>query len=125
MMLAISLDERLFPVSIMTTPAMTARGASVDGLKNFAHSTEDTSHPVTVVPTLAPMMTPIACVRSIIPAFTNPTTITLVAEELWITAVIAAPSITPVNLFLVNASKRDFILFPAAFSSPCAIICMP
>ena len=46
------------------------------------NSLADTSHAVIVVPTLAPMITPAACVRFIIPAFTKPTTITVVADEL-------------------------------------------
>ena len=49
----------------------------------------------------------------------------VVADELWITAVINAPSITPKSLFFVSASNRDFILLPAAFSKPCAMICIP
>ena len=40
------------------------------------------SHAVTVVPTLAPMMTLMAWRRVISPEFTKPTTITVVAEEL-------------------------------------------
>ena len=51
--------------------------------------------PVTLVPMIAPMMIPIACVRFIIPEFTKPTTITEVAEEDWITAVTPAPSNMP------------------------------
>ena len=74
--------DLLFPVNIITTPIIIAIGASVVGLKNFAHSTLETSHPVTVVPIFAPMITPIACVRFIIPAFTKPTTMTVVADEL-------------------------------------------
>ena len=124
-MLEISFDERLLPVSMMITPIIIAIGARLAGLKNFAHSTLDTSQPVTVVPIFAPMMTPIAWDRFMIPAFTNPTTITVVADELWITAVINAPSITPKSLFFVSASNRDFILLPAAFSKPCAMICIP
>ena len=38
--------------------------------------------PVIVVPILAPKMTPMACARFIRPAFTKPTTITVVTEEL-------------------------------------------
>ena len=125
MMLAISLEERRFPTSIRITPAITAIGASLAGLKNSAHSTEDTSQPVTVVPILAPMITPMAWVRFMIPALTNPTTITVVAEELWITAVIPAPKSTPISLFFVRTSSSDFILLPAAFSSPWAMICIP
>ena len=39
------------------------------------------SHAVTVVPTLAPIMTLMACFRLIMPELTKPTTITVVAEE--------------------------------------------
>ena len=48
--------------------------------------------PVTLVPMLAPMMIPIACATFIIPEFTKPTTITVVAEEDWMIAVTAVPS---------------------------------
>ena len=118
MILAISFEERRFPTSIRITPAITAIGARRAGLKNSAHSTEETSHPVTVVPIFAPMITPMACFRFMIPALTNPTTITVVADELWITAVIPAPSSTPISLFFVKTSSKDFILLPAAFSRP-------
>ena len=40
------------------------------------------SHAVTVVPIFAPMITVIDCFKVIIPEFTKPTTITVVAEEL-------------------------------------------
>lgn len=56
-------------------------GAKKSGLKMLPHSDIDTSQPVIVVPILAPMMTPIAWERFIKPAFTNPTTMTVVAEE--------------------------------------------
>ncbi len=49
-------------------------------------------HAVTVVPTLAPIIIPIACLSFIIPEFTKPTTITVVADDDCITAVTAAPS---------------------------------
>ena len=39
-------------------------------------------HAVTVVPIFAPIITPIDCLRDIIPEFTKPTTITVVADEL-------------------------------------------
>ena len=123
--LEISFVDLLFPASIRTTPRITATGARFAGLKNLAHSTLDTSQPVTVVPILAPMMTPIAWDRFMIPALTKPTTMTVVADELWMTAVITAPRSTPISLFLVKASNRDFILLPAAFSRPCAMICIP
>ena len=40
------------------------------------------SHAVTVVPTLAPIMTLMACFKVMIPELTKPTTMTVVAEEL-------------------------------------------
>ena len=47
-----------------------------------------------MVPILAPIMTPTAWESFIMPEFTNPTTITVVAEEDCITAVTRAPSPT-------------------------------
>ena len=52
-------------------------------------------HPVTLVPSMAPMITPMACLTFIMPELTKPTTITEVAEEDWITAVTPVPSSTP------------------------------
>ena len=54
------------------------------------------SHAVTVVPIFAPMITPIACLSVISPEFTKPTTITVVADELCITAVTTSPVKKPV-----------------------------
>ena len=45
-----------------------------------------------VVPMLAPIMIHTACLRVIMPELTKPTTITVVAEEDWITAVMPAPT---------------------------------
>ena len=42
-----------------------------------------------------PMMIPIACFSFIIPEFTKPITITVVADEDWITLVTPVPSATP------------------------------
>ena len=74
---------------------------------------------------LAPMMTQTACCRVIMPELTKPTTITVVAEEDWITAVIPAPTATPIKRLVVSRSKIRFILLPAAASRPEPIICMP
>lgn len=43
------------------------------------------------------MMIPIACLSFIIMEFTNPMTITVVADEDWITQVTPAPSATPLK----------------------------
>ena len=60
MILEISFVDRLVPVNMITTPMMMASGARLAGLKNFAHSTLETNHPVTVVPIFAPIITPMA-----------------------------------------------------------------
>ena len=83
------------------------------------------SSPVTVVPMLAPMMIQTAWFRVIMPALTKPTTMTVVAEEDWMTAVMAAPTSTPKNRLAVRRSRICFIRLPAAASRPELIICMP
>ena len=74
---------------------------------------------------LAPMMTQTAWFRVIRPVFTKPTTMTVVAEEDWITAVMMAPTSTPLIRLEVSFSRICFILFPAAVSRPLLIICIP
>ena len=54
-----------------------------------------------LVPMFAPMMIPIACFSFIIPELTKPMTITVVAEEDWITLVTQVPSATPFSGVLV------------------------
>ena len=55
-----------------------------------------------LVPKIAPMTTPIACLTCIMPELTKPTTITDVAEEDWITAVTPVPSKTPLMGVLLS-----------------------
>ena len=50
---------------------------------------------------------------------------TVVAEEDWMTAVMAAPTRTPRNRLVVSFSRILFILLPAAASRPVLIICIP
>ena len=80
---------------------------------------------VIVVPMLAPMIIDAACVRVIRPILTKPTTITVVADELWIIAVIAVPVPMPTYLFFVALPMRARILLPAAFSMLELKISMP
>ena len=68
--------------SVMIAPTPTRAGAKNSGFSISPHSLMDTIQLVTVVPILAPMIMPTACPRFIIPAFTKPTTITVVAELL-------------------------------------------
>lgn len=63
------------------------------------------NHAVTVVPILAPIMTPMDWVRVSRPAFTKLTTMTVVADDDWIRAVIKTPVRTPVTLLVVMAVR--------------------
>ena len=73
---------------------------------------------VMVVPILAPMMIPIAWDNFIIPEFTKPTTITVVAEEDCITAVTPAPRSTALNRLEVRLSSICSNLPPEGLESP-------
>ena len=82
-------------------------------------------HAVIVVPTLAPIIIPIACDSFMIPEFTKPTTMTVVADEDWITAVTKAPSSTALIGFEVSRSKILSSLPPDIFVSPSPIVFIP
>ncbi|MPM46642.1 hypothetical protein SDC9_93347 [bioreactor metagenome] len=77
-----------------------------------------TIHPVKVVPMFAPRITPMAWVRPISPAFTKLTTMTVVAEELWMMMVMSMPVMMETNRFLVINLRMAFILSPADFCKP-------
>ena len=64
--------------------------------------------PVIVVPMFAPIITATPCVSRMMPALTKPTTMTDVAEELWMTAVTTAPSNTPLKRLFVSFSRVFF-----------------
>ena len=81
--------------------------------------------PVIVVPMFAPIITQTAFSSFINPALTNPTVITVVADEDWMSAVINAPTPTPKKRFVINFSRIVFILLPAASSNPLDIIVIP
>ena len=80
---------------------------------------------VTVVPMLAPMMTPIAWLRVIRPDVTKPMTITSVAEELCTKIVTAIPARIEVTLFLVAFPKMTLRLSPQAFLRPLDMMVIP
>ena len=82
-------------------------------------------HAVTVVPMFAPMMMLIACFSVMRPELTKPTTITVVAEELWITAVTPRPVRSHASLLLVNFSSRERSCPPARRSRACPIKLIP
>mgnify|MGYP007028160160 CR=1 FL=1 len=80
---------------------------------------------VTVVPILAPIITLMDSARVSSPALTKLTTITVVAEEDWIRAVISTPVKTPVTRLVVIAVKILRSLSPATFCKPSLIIFIP
>ena len=82
-------------------------------------------HDVTVVPTFAPIIMPTACLSCIIPAFTKPTTITVVADDDCIIAVTPRPSTKPFSGFDASFSSKLCNLFPACLSSPFPIMSIP
>ena len=95
---------------------------SINGIARIEMSAlkpnQDTIQAVTVVPMLAPMITPIACVNVRRPALTKLTTITVVADEDWIMVVIPKPVKTPLRGLDVIADKKPLSLSPAAFCKP-------
>jgi hypothetical protein len=73
----------------------------------------------------APMMTPMDCASVINPAFTKLTTITVVALDDWMSAVIRIPVRTPIMRFLVIAARILRRRSPANFSRPSDIVFIP
>ena len=80
---------------------------------------------VNVVPTFAPMITAIDWPSDMRPAFTKLTTITVEAEELWMSAVMSMPVRSPVKRFRVMAERMFLRRSPAAFCRPSLITFMP
>ena len=71
------------------------------------------------------MMTEMACRRRIMEEFTKPTTITLVAEEDWMTAVTPVPSKIPRSGVLESRYRISSSRLPATFFSPSPISDIP
>ena len=80
---------------------------------------------VTVVPMFAPMITPAAWLSFMMPELTKPTTMTVVAEDDWMTAVTAAPSSTALRVLLVSFSRMVSSLPPDMRVRPSPMMCMP
>ena len=100
------------------TPAMIKNGAIASNLNEI-------SCPVTVVPILAPMITPTDCDNFIIPLFTKLTTKTVVALEDWIIPVNIIPRRSPIIELFVNFSSTSLIFWPATFCKPSLIRFIP
>ena len=81
--------------------------------------------PVILVPMIAPMIMAMAWRSFIMAEFTKPTTMTLVAEEDWITAVTPAPSKMPLSGVEESRYRISSSLLPATFFSPSPISDIP
>ena len=71
------------------------------------------------------MMIPIACFSFIIPEFTKPMTMTVVADEDWMTLVTAVPRATPLSGVLVMRYRNASSLLPATSFRPSPIRDIP
>ncbi len=82
-------------------------------------------HEVMVVPMLAPIITAMAPANDIRPALTNDTTITVVADELWMTDVTVMPARMPLAGLPVILPRMLRIRLPATFCRPLLISVIP
>lgn len=121
----------LFVNMIRTTPISARIGENDVGLKSWIIKlslwipVRLKIHEVTVVPILAPMMIPTTWDSFMIPEFTKPTTITVVAEDDWITAVTPIPRRTALMGLEVSVSRILSSFPPATFASPSPIKFIP
>ena len=76
-----------FDIIISAMPTSANIGEKFSGLSRLTNTLSllipvaAVSHAVSVVPTLLPMITPTVCSSCIIPEFTKPTSITVIADE--------------------------------------------
>ena len=130
---AISRVLRFLASIIMITPARTIRKARFFGLSICMNRLPPISPPlssrricaVIVVPIFAPKITPTDCRKDIMPAFTKPTTMTVVAEEDWMTMVTTIPISSALNTLPVIFSSVFSSLEPAARSKPFPMVVIP
>ena len=103
----------LFCMNNITTP--TVRRGRANAAMSTLNPRAEIIQAVTVVPMLAPMITPMDWARVRSPALTKLTTITVVADDDWMSAVMSTPVKTPVTLLVVMAVRMRRILSPASF----------
>ena len=118
------MDLRLLLPEKMSGRAMAKSGRAKAAISTLNPKIE-MIQAVTVVPILAPIMTLMDSASVSNPAFTKLTTITVVAEEDWIRAVINTPVKTPVTRLVVIAVRILRNLSPATFCKPSLIIFIP
>ena len=104
---ASALKKGFFVKRIITIPTK-ARAAKISVM---GRDCKESIRPVTVVPILAPMMMEDAWNKVRMPELTRPTTITVVAAELWITALTVPPIKIPLKRLEVRRERapRSFL----------------
>ena len=118
----ISLRDCFFDTIIRIIPIIARTGENEDGLQSFkirlspSRETRLMNHAVTVVPIFEPMMMPTAWESLSIPEFTRPTTMTVVDDDDWITAVTRRPTSTPLMGLFVSFSRTLSKRLPESFS---------
>ena len=118
---------------ISTIPMNSAMGANVSVSKSHSSQLSPLDsrkarvviQAVMVVPMLAPMTMDTACFRFSTPAPIRATARTMVAVELWITAVTSAPVRTPTITLLVTFSRTRFRVSPELFFRPSPMTSIP
>ena len=118
------MDLRLLLPEKMSGRAMARSGRAKAAMSTLNPKIE-MIQAVTVVPILAPIITLMDSASVSNPAFTKLTTITVVAEEDWIRAVINTPVRTPVTRLVVIAVRILRNLSPATFCKPSLMIFIP
>ena len=118
------MDLRLLLPEKINGRAMARRGRAKAAISTLNPKIE-MIQAVTVVPILAPIMTLMDSASVSSPALTKLTTITVVAEEDWIRAVINTPVRTPVTRLVVIAVRILRNLSPATFCKPSLMIFIP
>ena len=126
----------LAPIIIMI-PMRAMIGENASGLRSLSRklvippfpvsliSLRQSIHAVKVVPIFEPKHTPIVCSRVMRPEFTNPTSITVIADEDCIAIVTPIPSRIALNLFEVIFFSAFSSLPPVSFSRPVDITFIP
>ncbi len=115
---------RMMPISAMT-------GEKFSGFKSWTKTLSLVMpdrlriHAVTVVPMLEPMITPTDWPSSMMPEFTRPTSMTVMAEEDWIAMVMTMPSRRLLKRLEVMERSTRSSLPPTIFSRLDESRCMP
>ena len=112
-------------------PTKATTGEKDSGFRSLSHTVSlsmparDKIQAVSVVPMLEPMITPMVCPSSIMPEFTRPTSITVIAEEDWMAMVMPAPNRRLLKGLEVILFSNRSSLPPAIFSRLLDMVFMP